>query len=89
MSGVELVAAVVAAFFIIGIAVGVVVVIAISVLRAHRDREDTDGGRVPAERQDLAQSGWVGTTGAGWQEPPGPDDENDDRPRWPSGALSG
>jgi hypothetical protein len=57
--GFEVVASVIAAFFVIGIGVGVLLVIALPVLRRRRDT------RCP-----------------GWQEPPGPDDD-EGPPPWP------
>lgn len=70
MSGVELVLGVVVAFFVIGIAVGVIVVIAMSALRDDRTRGFRRGGDQP---------------GADWAEPPGPGDDDDGYPRWPGG----
>lgn len=61
MSGFELVAGVIAAFFIIGIGVGVVVMIALSALRyrrAVRGGDDyRDGRRRPLGRDDDGESG--------------------------------
>ena len=83
MSAVELVAGIVAAFFVIGIVVGVIAVIAMSAIRTDRTRR--------RNRPSSLRRRTGGSRGdrTGWEEPPGPDDEDDDRPRWPSGALSG
>jgi hypothetical protein len=83
VSGFELVAGVIAAFFVIGIGVGVIVMIALSALRYRRALRDDDrpSGRY---RRPL---GWR-DEGTDWREPPGPDLYEDDEsgdgpPRWP------
>jgi hypothetical protein len=68
------VVAIVAAFFIIGITVGVIAVIALSVLRAERRRapgDEDDPGRGP---------------GGPGQRPPGSGWDDDDHPGWPGDA---
>jgi hypothetical protein len=84
VSGIGLVAGIIAAFFIIGIGVGVIAMIALSALKHQRVTrgDDWSAGR----RRGLGQT----ADGVGWQEPPGPDDHDDgddgygDRPtRWP------
>ena len=95
MSGVELVAGVVVAFFAFGIVAGVLAVIALSAFRGHRAR----GGRRrgfgeydPKQTQpgDWTPSGIPRQPGGpdwedrpGWSPPPGPDDSDDISPRWP------
>ena len=86
MRGFELVASVIAAFFVIGIGVGVLLVIALPALRRRRDPQSIgwDGqyrrwvGRPP---------GYGDSDGPGWEEPPGPDDD-DTPPRWPGGTSA-
>jgi hypothetical protein len=80
-------AVVVGAFFLIGIAVGVLAVIAASAIRGDAER----AGRGPAERP-HGPDGWIGMPQAGWEEPgPGGDgdgDQDDGSPRWPGGFAS-
>ena len=82
MTGFGFVVGVIAAFFILGIGVGVIAVIAMSALKRAQGRP---GGR-PRRPGRLGAS--VGPRsvggGPGWEEPPGPD-ETDDGPRWPGG----
>jgi len=81
MTGFGFVADVIAAFFILGIGVGVIAVIAMSALKRAQGRP---GGR---PRRPPRLGGSVGPPsvgGPGWEEPPGPG-ETDDRPRWPGG----
>lgn len=95
MSGIELVAGVVAAFFAFGIAAGVLGVTALSAVRSHRENEDR---RRRAGRYDLDQTAvidWTSHQGPrrpggpdwedrpGWEEPPGADHRNDLPPPWP------
>lgn len=80
MSGIELVAAIVAAFFAFGIAAGVLGVMALSAMRGHRENEDS---RRRASNYDLDQPGAIDWEDRpGWAEPPGPDD-GDLPPPWP------
>lgn len=85
MSAVTLAAVVVSAFFLIGIGVGVLAVIAASALRGDADR----ARRKLAKRADAADgAGWTGsdlgavgrtdTTRTGWEEPPGSGDDSDE-----------
>lgn len=95
MSGGALVAAVVGAFFLIGVGVGVVAVIAASALRTdgernQRRRANHDraiGGHGNEWPGNDWPGGWTDTTGAGWEEPPVLDEDDDDNPppRWPGG----
>lgn len=86
MTGVGLVAGVIAAFFIIGIVVGVIIMIALSALRYRRNTRGDDwrAGR----RRGLGQA----AGGVGWQQPPGPDEYGNGNDgygvgptRWPGG----
>lgn len=79
MSGFEVVAGVIAAFFVLGIGVGVTMMIALSALR-YRRVVSGDGRPAPWQRR----PGRPGQ-GAGWQEPSWPDAYDDGQPRWPSG----
>jgi len=77
----DTVVAIVGAFFIIGIAAGVIAVIAMSALRAHRGGGAANPGR-PGDRPDHEARGPGG---------PGPDLSWDDtvtdgHPRWPRDA---
>jgi hypothetical protein len=85
VSGFEIVAGIIAAFFVIGIGVGVIVMIALSALRYRRAVRDDDWRsrrHRPLGRRDA---------GTDWREPSGPGrydeyegDEDDDGPhRWP------
>jgi len=78
--GFEVVASVIAAFFMIGIGVGVLLVFALPALR-RRDRTHY------IDRHDQyppygLPPGYGDGGGPGWQEPPGPDDDNFPPP-WP------
>ncbi len=81
MSGFEVVASVILAFFVIGIGVGALLVIALPALQRRRyDRAiDEDGEYRP-------RPGY-GDYGPGWQEPPSSDDD-DTQPRWPGGTSA-
>ena len=85
MTGFDFVAGVIAAFFILGIGVGVIAVIALSALKRAQGRP---GG---GPRRPRRPGGGVGPASAGsspgWEEPPGPD-ETDDGPRWPGGPAA-
>ena len=88
MSGIELVAGVIAAFFAFGIVAGVLAVIALSALRGHRARgvrrrfgeydanqtQPIDWTRRPVPRQPSAPD---------WEDRPGADGSDDLRPPWP------
>ena len=79
MTGLEFVAGVIAAFFVIGIVVGVIAVIAMSALKSDKGRL---GDRTRRLRRDT---GSPPSSGPGWEEPPGPDEEDSGYPRWPGG----
>jgi hypothetical protein len=75
------VVAIVSAFFIIGITVGIIAVIALSVLRTRRPAD-------PGDQDDLPENGPRGTVGQranpGWEAHPGWDDAApQDKPHWP------
>jgi hypothetical protein len=78
--GFEVVASVIAVFFFTGIGVGVLLVIALPALRRRRDGQDIGSG------DDYRRYGLPPSYGddddPGWQEPPGPDDDQGP-PRWP------
>jgi hypothetical protein len=79
--GFEVVAGVIAAFFVIGIGVGVLLVVAMPALRRRRGARDI--GREDYYRYPYGlPPGYGGNDGPGWQEPPVPDDD-DLTPRWP------
>ena len=77
MRGLEVVAVVIIAFFVIGIGVGVLLVIALPAFRQRRDAPDI-GWNGEYRRRPGRLSGYGGY---GWEEPPGPED--DDPARWP------
>jgi hypothetical protein len=87
MSSFWLVAAVIVAFFVIGIGVGVIGVIALAALRRDRYRAVRGNGQRAGPRSPL---GWP-TTGTDWREPRGPgqyggyeeDESGNGPPRWP------
>jgi len=78
VTGFEFVAGVIAAFFVIGIVVGVVAVIAMSSLKSDR-------GRLGDRTRRLRRGTGSPLGGPGWKEPPGPDEEDNGYPRWPGG----
>ena len=78
MTGFEFVAGVIAAFFVIGIVVGVIAVIAMSSLKSDR-------GRLGDRTRRLRRGTGSPLSGPGWEEPPGPDEEDNGYPRWPGG----
>jgi hypothetical protein len=95
MSGVELVAGVIAAFFAFGIVAGVLAVIALSALRGHRARGgrrrrfgqddpnqtlSVDWARPAVPRQPSAPD-WEDRPG--WTRPPGSGKSDDIPPPWP------
>ncbi len=86
------VVAIVSAFFIIGITVGIVTVIALSVLRARRAADPGDQGGPPGNGPrgtggQPASSGWEDAS-PGWDDAsPGWDDAAPgDKPHWPGEA---
>jgi hypothetical protein len=79
--GFEVVAGVIAAFFLIGIGVGVLLVIALPALRRRRDIRDIDWDA--DRRRHGLPPGYGDGEGPGWQEPPSPDDDQGRPPRWP------
>ena len=78
MTGFEFVAGVIAAFFVIGMVVGVIAVIAMSSLKSDR-------GRLGDRTRRLRRGTGSPRGGPGWEEPPGPDEEDTGSPRWPGG----
>ena len=80
MRGFEVVASVIAAFFVIGIGVGVLLVVALPALRRRRGTRDI--GRKADYRPYSLPPGYGDNDGSGWQEPPSPDDD-DSPPPWP------
>jgi len=94
MSGIELVAGVIAAFFAFGIVAGVLAVIALSALRRHRVRGRRRGfGEYDpnqAQHIDQARRGVPRQPGApdwedrpGWKQPPDSGESDDTLPPWP------
>jgi hypothetical protein len=86
MTGFEVVVGVIAAFFIIGIVVGVIAVIAMSALKPARVRP----GARPSGRTRRRGGGPAhpsGDGGPGWEEPPGPNETDGGNPRWPGGPA--
>ena len=81
MRGFEVVASVIAAFFVIEIGVGVLLVVAMPALRRRRGTRDT-GRNNDYRRPYGLPPGYGENDGPGWQEPPGPDDD-DSPPTWP------
>ena len=81
MRGFEVVASVIAAFFVIGIGVGVLLVVAMPALRRHRGTRDIHREDYYRHRYGLPP-GYLDSDGPGWQEPPGPADD-DSPPSWP------
>jgi hypothetical protein len=79
VTGLEFVAGVIVAFFVIGIVVGVIAVIAMSALKSDR-------GQLGDRTRRLRRGTGSPPGGSpGWEEPPGPDEEDDGSPRWPGG----
>ena len=105
MSPAAIVTAVIGTFFLIGIAVGVLLVIAISALRVSTKRVErklarrtgTGDGADPADAgwpgPGPAAAGWTGTMRPSWEEPPDTDEDDEDEgpPPWPRhrGLLAG
>jgi hypothetical protein len=69
----EAVAAIIAVFFGFGIAMGVLIVVALPAFRRHRD-----------ERMRMRDNRRRYLGGGDWREPPSSDDERNP-PRWPGG----
>jgi hypothetical protein len=79
VTGLGFVVGVIVAFFVIGIVVGVIAVIAMSALKSDR-------GRLGDRTRRLRRGTDSPLGGApGWEEPPGPDEEDNRYPRWPGG----
>jgi hypothetical protein len=76
MRGFEVLAGVIVAFFVIGITAGVLLVVALPSFRRRRD-----------PRYDSWPDPGYDWRGIGWEEPPGPDDD-DIPPRWPGGTTA-
>jgi hypothetical protein len=88
VSAVELVTAVIAVFFALGIVAGVACVIAISTLhasriRARRRRADLYSRNVISYE---AGDGRPYRNDADWHAPPGPDEDEGPPPPWPGGS---
>ena len=75
MSGIELVAGVIAAFFAFGIVAGVLAVIALSALRGHRARSE--------RRRPFGEYEPDRTQPIDWTPPDGPGESDDMPPPWP------
>jgi hypothetical protein len=74
VSGVELVAGIIAAFFAFGIVAGVLAVIALSALRGHQARGEQRGGFGEYDPNQTRPSRRI---------PPEDPDEDDIQPPWP------
>jgi hypothetical protein len=81
MTGFELVAIVIAAFFVVGIGVGVLLVVALPALQRRLGTGDIGRGD-PYRRRYGLPPGYGDSGGPGWLEPPGADDD-DSPPTWP------
>jgi hypothetical protein len=75
VSGIELVAGVIAAFFTFGIVAGVLAVIALSALRGHRARGERHRGFGEYDPNRTRPTGWI--------PPDGPGKGGDLPPPWP------
>jgi hypothetical protein len=75
VSGIELVAGVIAAFFAFGIVAGVLAVIALSALRGHRARDE--------RHRSFGEYDPNRTQSIGWIPPDDPDEDDDLPPPWP------
>jgi hypothetical protein len=73
VSPLEVVAAVITLFFGFGIAMGVLIVVALPVFRRYREERR----RMHSNRRRYMDGGW--------QEPPSLDDDDTKPPRWPAG----
>lgn len=76
MSPPELVVVIIAIFFVVGILVGVITVVAMSVMRTDWRERTYRVGRRSGHYNEPP-----GNAATGWQEPPGSEDDN--RPHWP------
>jgi hypothetical protein len=84
--GFELVASVIAAFFVIGIGVGVLLVTALPAFRRRGDRQSI--GWDSRHRGRVGRPpGYGDNDWPGWEEPAIPDDD-DTKPRWPGGTSA-
>jgi hypothetical protein len=89
MSGIELVAGVIAAFFAFGIVAGALAVIALSALRRHRTRDARRRRFGEYDPNQTQQIDWTRRAvprqpGAyDWEDRPGSDESDDLRPPWP------
>ena len=95
MSGIELVAGVIAAFFAFGIVAGVLAVIALSALRGHRARGERHRGFGEYDPNRTRPTDWMPPAvprqpgGPDWEDRPGwtrpssPDESDDISPPWP------
>jgi hypothetical protein len=92
MSGFELVAGVIAAFFAVGIVAGMLAVIALSTPRGRRGRGGRRRGYDPNQTQPIdwtpptvprQPSGPDWEDRPDWTQPPGPDESDDIPPPWP------
>jgi len=72
VSGIELVAGVIAAFFAFGIAAGVLAVIALSALRGHRARGERRRGSGDYDPNRTRPIGWIPPDGPGQGDLPPP-----------------
>jgi hypothetical protein len=82
VSGLEAVAIVVAAFFVIGIGIGVLLVVAMPAFRRRGGTRAIGRENDDHPRYGLPPGYGDNDGGPGWHQPPGPDD--DDRPPpWP------
>ena len=86
MRGFEVVAVVIIAFFVIGIGVGVLFMIALPAFRGRRGARGVGRETEYRRRPDLPP-GYGSVGGPGWEEPPGADDD-DIPPRWPGGSSA-
>lgn len=80
MSPAEVVTAFIAAFFVIGVVVGIIAVVAMSAVRTDRGRRDGPRRGPHRPGRNAAADG----NAIGWEEPPGPGEEGEP-PRWPGG----
>jgi hypothetical protein len=79
--GFEVVVGVIVTFFVIGIGVGALLVIALPVLRRRRGTREVGWDR-DYRRPYGPPPGYSGNEGPGWEESPGREDD-DNPPRWP------
>ena len=81
MRGFEVVASVIAAFFVIGIGVGALLVVAMPALRRRRGTREISREEYYRHPYGLPP-GYGDSDDPGWREPPGHDDD-DSPPPWP------